>query len=501
MPQTKEDASISFVIDDSFTGIMQGAADDESEGCTLSGQCVLQVHRPIKVRRLIIYFEGRCKVHLKKSSSYGMVSTPEASETRSLYSRQQHFLGQDGELHVLQPGEHAYYFSLELPSHLPASYQGKRGYIRYRLTCAIYRPMFSSDLRTSMDITIKRCLMSDLTPTADRVETVYGKKHTNKIRYSATAPTMAYREGGLIRLNLAMQLLHPEHYGMKSVTCALRERVQYRTTDSQAHTLMSRSDDVFPLGYSTFSPSQAHDYDPTKPQEYNALFRLIPRVNADTNSRLLKVTHSLVVNILLEKLGDDDDNGLDTDEESNATDDTDHHAVTDDEDGGYTSWASDQTDDKTRLSQRILQQHHDEQQQAGSSSRSSTSRPTSPSSSTNPPPVMTPPHSRASSPVLSRSSSSSSITSLFSLKNKSHDDLHKLENKVLGKHPSRKPGVTVCTVEVPLVVTSRQHTWDGHMPKPPSYVQTASEAPPGYHQTLETCPMAPNYNPNEEDQH
>lgn len=489
MPHSKEDVTISFAIDDTFTGIMQGAANDEADGCTLSGECVLQVQRPIKVRRLIVFFEGRCKVHLKKASSYG-VSAPETTETRSIYSRQQHFLGQDGDLHVLQPGAHSYRFSLDLPSHLPASFQGKRGYIRYRLTCAIYRPMFSTDLRSSMDITIKRCLMSDLVSTSDHLETIHGKKHSNKIRYSATAPTMAYREGGLIRLNLAMLLLQPDIYSMKSVTCALRERVQYRTTDSQSHTLMTRSDDVFPLGYSTFCPDQAPDYDPSKQQDYNALFRLIPRVNADTNSRLVKVSHSLVVNIQLEKISGDD-NAYDdehSDEDGNATDDTDHHQSMDEDDINNTSWATDQVDDKTRFSQRLLQQ---QDEHTSGATRSAPSSPTF----HHPPAPMTPPHSRASSPSLSRSSSSSSIASIFSLKNRSVDDLHRSESGK-GKQKSRKYGIIVCTVEVPLVVTSRQNTWEGQMPKPPSYLQTASEAPPGYRQTLESCPLVPTYDGN-----
>ncbi|CAO3598652.1 unnamed protein product [Absidia cylindrospora] len=334
---------------------------------------------------------------------------------------------------------------------------------------------------------------------ADRVETVHGKKHTNKIRYSATAPTMAYREGGLIRLNLAMQLQQPDHYTMKSVTCALRERIQYRTTDSQSHTVAMRSDDVFPLGYSTFCPDQAPDYDPAKHQDYNALFRLIPRVNADTNSRLVKVSHSLVVNILLERIhgagGGDDDQ--DSDDGGNVTDDTDHHQSMD-EDDGYTSWASDQTDDKTRFSQRLLQQQQQQQQQHEEPSGSASETRSCPSSPTHahPPAPMTPPHSRASSPSLSRSSSSSSIASIFSMKNKSHDDLHKLENKAAqGKHKHRSNNsVIICTVEVPLVVTSREHTWEGQMPKPPSYLQTASEAPPGYHQSLESLPVVPTYN-------
>ncbi|CAO3596196.1 unnamed protein product [Absidia cylindrospora] len=462
MYPSKEEVVISFSVDDTFTGIMQGVAGDEGEGCTLSGQCVVNVKRPIKVCRLIVIFEGCCKVHLKSVNSMGMSIVSGTSETRSLYSRQQEFIGQDGVIHNLSPGVHSYQFSFDLPSYLPASFEGSRGSQRYRLTCAIYRSMFSTDLRSSMDIPIKRCLMTDLASLSHSIATVHGTKHTDKIQYYGTAPTMTYREGGLIRLDLGIQLQQPDCYSMKSITWGLREHVQYRTTDSQSRLVASQSDDTYPLGYKTICPDQDPDYDPTKHQNYNALLRLIPRVNADTNSRLIQVSHSLVVNILLQRFDSGDDQTMDKD--NGITMEEAQH----EEDGESTS-----------RSPAVQMDNAKQPQQERIRSLSASVSPSSPSSSMN------------------RSLSSSSLTSIFSLKNKAHAESHSPKGKISrtqGKQRHCRNSITVCTLELPLVVTSRHNSWKDQMSNaPPSYRQTASDAPPVYLQTLETCPAVPSY--------
>ncbi|KAI8066669.1 hypothetical protein BC940DRAFT_302021 [Gongronella butleri] len=499
MPSTKqhkEEPTLSIELDDDFTGVLQGEAGDESEGCVLSGQVIIDTPRPLRVRRLTVWFEGRCKVHLRKASSYGMVASAEASETRSLFSKYHSFIGLDGVLQVLDPGRHAYYFSIDLPAHLPASFKGKRGYIRYRLSAGLFRPMFSSDIQVNQDITLKRCLLSG--PDEALSHTMQGTKYAPWLKYSAKAPSIAYREGGLVRLQVALQLLFPELHRIKSVSCALRERVQYRTTDHQANTVHSRSDEAFPLGFSTFYPDHAPDYDASKPQDYAAVFRLIPRVNADTNSRLLRVSHSLVVNIHLEH---DGDIVLDSHQLHDQHQQHQEQMLIDDDAAGY---ASDAPSDDIKMAP------HDDQ------SSSSTVLPPHPTELARPDLAnaasssnvhhftMTPPHSNPGSPTLSRSSSSSSITSLFSLKNKSHDDLvQRLEaNKpngnanANGKAPAGKPGpgVVICSLELPLVVTSREnYNDDGAMPHPPSYRITATEAPPGYKQTIDQLPPVPMY--------
>lgn len=466
---SKEDATIFLDLDPSFTGVLRGVAHDESEGCTVKGNCILNVNKPIKVRRFLIWIEGRCKVTLK-GGGYS-VSNTEGTESRTIYTKDQHFLGMDGLTHVLTPGQYVYPFKFDLPPSLPASFRGKRGYVRYRLQAAIYRPMFASDIQVSRDIPIKRCLLNEETPMAELRETYEGRHHTNKINYTATAPSISYREGGLIRLNLTMQVVHPETQSVRTVTCALRERIQYRTTDGNSNTVLSKTDNLFPLGYSTFYPNQAPDYNPREKADYNALFRLCPRVNADLNSRLMKVTHALVVNIMVEDTNrdnDDDESAYDTE----ATE---------------SEWASEE--DRGNASDT---KHANES------------------------PMTTPPASTPNSPNLSRSSSTSSLTSMFSL-GRSHLSVpgNNIINSINGEEsmstiptiksarrkPHRQnsketgePRLTLCTLEVPLVVTSREHTWN-EKPNPPSY--DAVEEPPSYNSALESLPRAPNYNPDE----
>ncbi|KAI9340708.1 hypothetical protein BD770DRAFT_399465 [Pilaira anomala] len=473
MPQlNKEDATITLGLDPSFTGVLRGIAHDESEGCTVKGNCLVKVNKPIKVKRLVVWLEGRCKVTLK-GNGYSVANT-EGTESRTLYSKDQHFLGDDGLTHILTPGEYMYPFSFDLPPSLPASFRGKKGYVRYRLQACIYRPMFASDIQASRDIPIKRCLLNDDTPMAELRETYEGRHHSNKLHYTATAPSISYREGGLIRLNLTMQLNRPETQSIRTVTCALREKVQYRTTDGHANTLLSKTDNLFPLGYSTFYPSQANDYDPKEKADYNALFRLCPRVNADLNSRLMKVTHALVVNIMVEDTNKDDEE----DESAYETDATE------------SEWASAGEEDRGVSS-------HMEPKSANTS------------------PETTPPPSTTNSPILSRSSSASSLVSMFSL-GRSHpntpgnniaESIHGDEFGSMSSIPtikstrrkhhrhnkdSNEPRLVLCSLEVPLVVTSREHTWNETPNPPPSY--EALEKPPSYNRTIKDLPRAPTYN-------
>ncbi|OBZ85954.1 Arrestin domain-containing protein C31A2.12 [Choanephora cucurbitarum] len=474
----KEDATITLSLDPSFTGVIRGIAHDESEGCTVKGNCIVQVNKPIKIRRFVVWLEGRCKVTLKAGSYGYTVANTETNESRTIYSKDHHFIGDDGLTHLLTPGHYLYPFSFELPPSLPASFRGKRGYVRYRLQAAIYRPMFAHDIHVSRDIPIKRCLLNDETPMAELRETYEGRQHTNKIHYEATAPSITYREGGLIRLNINMRLLKPEHQSVRTVTCALRERVQYRTTDGQANTICSKTDNLFPLGYSTFYPSQSPDYDPKEQADYNALFRLCPRVNADLNSRLMKVTHALVVNIMMEDRSDEKEE----DESAFETDATD------------TEWASEDDHQNTVHSFQSI---------------------SSDTKQTHESPNTTPPASAPSSPILSRSSSASSLVSIFSLArshpsspNPSHGDDYlaagmtsipavKSARRKHRHKDTHEPRLILCTLEVPLVVTSREHTWNDkpshHLSDttPPSY--DTVEKPPTYHMAIENLPRAPIY--------
>lgn len=447
MPHLKalEDANLVIELDPSFTGVLRGMAHDESEGCSVNGKCILNVNKAIKVRRFLVWLEGRCKVTLK-SNTYANI---DGSESRTLYTKDIHFLGEDGQTNILSPGQYVYPFTFDLSPNLPASFRGKRGYIRYRLQAAVYRPMFASDIVVSRDIPIRRCLLNDQRM-ANLRETYAGIHHTNKIHYTANAPTISYREGGLIRLNLVMQLLKPETQIIRTVTCALRERIQYRTTDSYGQTALSKTDYLFPLGFTTFYPSKAQDYNPKEKSEYNTLFRLCPRVNADLNSRLMKINHALEIRILVQDTNPEEE---ETNESCYETD------VTESE------WASEDDHQHRDIKQKSLREDI-------------------PVAAQTPPEDVSP---------ISRSSSASSLVSLLSLGRHNKDDsmvslpsLKTTKRKQKRRHHG--PSLAVCSIEIPLVVTSREDTWNTKN-TPPSYV----DEPPSYHSTVNTLPRAPTY--------
>lgn len=225
--------------------------------------------------------------------------------------------------------------------------------------------------------------------------------------------------------------------------------------------LFSKTEELFPLGWSTFYPSQSPDYSPYEPHNYNAIFRLCPRVNADTETRLLKVTHAIVVNIMIEE-----------------------HAPTAEDAASVTS-AEEHT------SKEYIQQIENALALAAETSLSY-SLPTPPSSEPSTP------------PPLSRTSSSSSLSSLFSSIRRSHhhDKSYSAPSSrrssiSLGtmtprtKQQQHKTHLSLCSLELPVVVTSREHVWDGAMPSPPAY--DTIETPPSYFHALEQLPAVPVY--------
>ncbi|KAI8375952.1 uncharacterized protein BYT42DRAFT_572872 [Radiomyces spectabilis] len=434
--KNKEDATLEVILDPNFTGTLRGLANDVSEGCVLKGVCLVQVYRPIKVRRLFVRFEGRCRVNIKCSTVVGMPSS-DGLESRTLILKETVYIDGEPQAQVLEPGLYRYPFSFDIPGKLPATLYSKRGYICYRLKANLCRPIFVNDLRVSQDITLRRCLMSELTPMLNVTEEVQGKENSDILDYKATAPSMVYREGGLIRLNLDTRLVDPSTYSIRSISCALRERVSYSTTGKQSLTsqTVDKVDDLYPLGWSTFYPSEAADYDPTEAHQYNAVIRVCPRVNADTTCRLLRAEHTVVVNILVE-----------------------NHSVPAEE-GSFSDTVS--------------------------SSSSSIAD--------------SPPAARSVVSSLSRSSSSSSLSSLFTL-GRSHSSDDDIKNAItslstleVSSKRSRRTlsNMTLCTLELPIIVTSRENVWEGDMPPLPTY--ELADEPPSYGQSLHQCPPAPMY--------
>ncbi|KAH8550513.1 hypothetical protein BGW37DRAFT_497097 [Umbelopsis sp. PMI_123] len=427
--RNREEVTASIDIDPSFTGILYGLADDESDGCIVKGACKLHIVKPCKIRRLFVSLDGKLRVNLK--STVSMTPASDGVETRTLISKHKHYHGEDDQMEVLQPGDHVYPFEFELPSTLPATFHSKHGHITYRIRLSIHRPMFSTDITAKKEIILRRCLMDGFAPISTASEAVEGV-FEQLMHYHASAPGMTYREGGLVKLNLNFDLLNPYTSSIREVSCALQETIQYRTTGVQAVNAHSASklDIQFPLGCSTFYPSKAQDYDSSETHDYNAVFRVWPRVNADTNTKLLKVTHKLVINVSVE---DRSNKEIYSETKPRSKSAPTTPACSDNE-----------------------EEDDDDIVQSSSSSIRSTSSTTSTSS------IALPLNLPRPKPFRSRST------------------VH------INTYPMR-----TCKLELPLIVTSREHVWEGEMPTPPAY--ETEECPPSYFNTVVALPPVPEY--------
>ncbi|KAI9487267.1 MAG: hypothetical protein EXX96DRAFT_552448 [Benjaminiella poitrasii] len=305
-----EDTSLTLKIDREFRGILRGFAHDVSEGCVLNGELVMEVHRRMKIKTIDTTLTGICRVNFKTTNGMG-VPTPDGSENRGIYRKRiVHFdesVSSSSDDHifkptVFEPGTYKFRFSFNIPAVIPQTFKGKHGSIEYELSAVATRGMFSPDIRTTRWVVIRRCLMNDISPFAQATHTVYGKMHTDIVTYSATLPSMVYCEGGLLALGFNVQLKDPENYSVRVVTCGLQEKVRYRTTgkNSLTNQAMHYNEISYPLGCSTFFPSQHPEYNPAELHNYNAMFRLYPRVHTDNSSSLIVVRHFLIIRMIID---------------------------------------------------------------------------------------------------------------------------------------------------------------------------------------------------------
>lgn len=297
------DFSLSIHVDESFDGILRGCAHDETEGCVLSGELILTVRRPTKIKGLQTKFVGEIGVNFKTTNSLG-VPTADGIESRLLCRKVQTHVGDATNFDSARTtsfdiGTYKFPFEFYVPGALPHSFQGKHGYIKYELNAFAMRPKMNSDIHTSYPIILRRCLMNSMDPIAPASQFVVGKMCSDILSYSATAPSMVYCEGGLLTMDLNIQLRNPEQYSVTMVTCGLQERTHYRTTGLRSLTNQRKQhiEKLYPLGCSTFYPSDHKKYNPTDLHNYNAIFRLCPRVKTDTRSPLINVKHNLIIKI------------------------------------------------------------------------------------------------------------------------------------------------------------------------------------------------------------
>ncbi|GAA5799384.1 hypothetical protein HPULCUR_004799 [Helicostylum pulchrum] len=531
-----EDFTLSINIHPDFRGIMRGFANDVSEGCILSGEVVLEVHQQTKIRSLETCFIGKVHVNFRTTNSVGF-PTSDGTETsiickKTLKNFNEKMI-EDGESGLIksttiEPGTYKFPFRFSISASLPHSLETKLGHIRYNVYSVASTKAFSSDVRVSYPVTLRRCLMNSHDPIAPPSQTIEGDMNTDIVTYSATAPSMVYCEGGLLTLELYVALKNPERHSVRMVTCGLEEKLLYRTTGKQSLTNQAiRYDDIaYPLGCSTFFPSNHKEYNPEDLHHYNAIFRLYPRVHPDNKSVLIAVQHYLVIRMVI-----DDNEYLERERNKRR--------------GSASSISS--TSSIISVGKSLLSHLPFKQDHGLSKSLPNMS---SISMMTNNDQIVTPPMSRSPSPdntlpdisitTPDSTHASSSYSSLSQVVeqaetfrpdvvrvtsrkvNREETDTSQEEhsNNTNSERQSDSPhhhhhfghslvmhhhfnplhfhrgagfeGTKECILRIPVIVTSREEYREGSVPDLPDY-ETAADAPPSYRTSIQTLPPVPIY--------
>ncbi|XP_037038611.1 arrestin domain-containing protein 17-like isoform X2 [Bradysia coprophila] len=116
-------------------------------GQTLSGRAELRLAKPKKVKGIRILIYGQSKTSWCETESHFENGKPRSKDI--FYSADEVYLdakayllgvGDNGNQLELSAGHHSYSFSCELPAHLPTSYEGTYGHIRYTVRLVLERP-------------------------------------------------------------------------------------------------------------------------------------------------------------------------------------------------------------------------------------------------------------------------------------------------------------------------------------------------------------------------
>ncbi|PVD21291.1 hypothetical protein C0Q70_19463 [Pomacea canaliculata] len=133
-----------------------------SAGDQVKGHVIVKLRNPMKIRKISLYFEGRSKSHWEVR--HGRSKTDyRANETYICETFELYDMGQGGADHPA--GDHSYTFCLQLPSTLPSSFEGRRGYVRYFCKASINRP-WKFDEHTKRAFTVIHHLDLNVVPTA-----------------------------------------------------------------------------------------------------------------------------------------------------------------------------------------------------------------------------------------------------------------------------------------------------------------------------------------------
>lgn len=241
-------------------------------------------------------------------------------------------------------GTHYYPLSIQLDGALPPSFSGKHGSIRYILSSTLYRPLFYSDIHSVQEIEIKRCLVGenteDISPLQHRsshqdigsmfldqlsrsalnapplnsledtlapgpTTITHHNTHKELLRYTASSPPIAYLEGGIIQIDLALEPLPPGSY-IYSIAYGLKETIHYRSS-ATGNIADNKSETLYPIGQQTVIIPRDQERERSMSSagagaSTRQLLELRPcplLTNVDTLTPLIDIQHKITCNVVV----------------------------------------------------------------------------------------------------------------------------------------------------------------------------------------------------------
>ncbi|KAI9313270.1 hypothetical protein BX666DRAFT_2020749 [Dichotomocladium elegans] len=265
--------------------ILHGSVD-ESAGVILRGSVTLKCHENVKVKSVVLKFQGKTKVHW--SEGHGS-NQRHYREEKTIIEHAWNFLEPKKKTYHLTEGQYKWDFELPLPGDLPNTVQHDMGQVYYRLKAVAERPAFSMKLAAKRNILVTRLLLPSALELNQSV--VISNEWTNKLTYNISVPRMVYSCGNQIPISFDLLPTAPG-LQVRAISCTLKE---YVTLVSQEH---SRNDNKIIKTIRDNHFEGVHDrYVRTEilevPGEQQG------RIQSDIASELIKIKHKLKFTVSL----------------------------------------------------------------------------------------------------------------------------------------------------------------------------------------------------------
>ncbi|CAB4374086.1 unnamed protein product [Rhizophagus irregularis] len=185
---------------------------EESLGCFMRGELIMNLSKPTKIKRIEMKFIGRMKTYWPQCKSYygSHKNRNELCEECELINHNWTFLPspiansllhpssslQDNN-YLLPAGIYTYPFELFLPGTLPETIQAQLGNVSYKLQATVIKAKLSPNLHTSHHVTIIR----DLSEESNSQGIAISRDWLDLINFEITIPNKAYSIGDSINID------------------------------------------------------------------------------------------------------------------------------------------------------------------------------------------------------------------------------------------------------------------------------------------------------------